>query len=86
LVSDKSEIACLADSHAAQLNWRKEEAWSVSPLQAPPSLRYGGLTHAAPRPTFHIQTRWQQFKKNAEQIENYPNLERLDYIRKCFYL
>jgi hypothetical protein len=64
LVSDKSEIACLADSHAAQLNWRKEEAWSVSPLQAPPSLRYGGLTHAAPRPTFHIQTRCRAFKKN----------------------
>jgi hypothetical protein len=34
LVSDKSEIACLSDSHAAQLNWRKEDCWSVSPLQA----------------------------------------------------
>jgi hypothetical protein len=34
LVSDKSELACLADSHAAQLIWEKEEAWLVSPLQA----------------------------------------------------
>jgi len=25
LVSDKSELACLADSHAAQLIWRKED-------------------------------------------------------------
>jgi hypothetical protein len=34
LVSDKSELACLADSHAAQLIWEKKEAWSVSSLQA----------------------------------------------------
>jgi hypothetical protein len=34
LVSDKFELACLADSHAAQLIWRKEDCWSVSPLQA----------------------------------------------------
>ena len=32
--SEKYELACLADSHAAQLIWRKEDCWSVSPLQA----------------------------------------------------
>jgi hypothetical protein len=45
------------------INLEKRKCWSGSPLQAPPSLRYGGLTHAAPRPTFHIQTRCEQYEQ-----------------------
>jgi tetratricopeptide (TPR) repeat protein len=49
LVSDKSELACLSDSHAAQLIWEKEDVGRFRRFKP----------HAAPCPTFHIQTRWQ---------------------------
>jgi len=40
------------------VNLEKERQSSVSPLQAPPPLSYGGLVPAAPRATNLIQNRW----------------------------
>ena len=45
--SEKYEHACPADSHAAQLIWRKEDVGRFRRFKP----------HAAPGPTFHIQTR-----------------------------
>ena len=48
--SEKYELACLADSHAAQLIWRKEDKTRFRRFKP----------HAVPSPTFHIQTRCPQ--------------------------
>lgn len=40
------------------VNLEKRRCRLVSPLQAPPTLSYGGLTHAAPGATNFIQIRF----------------------------
>ena len=52
--SDKYELACLADSHAAQLIWRKENVGRFRRFQP---RRKSGLVHAAPGATNLIQNR-----------------------------
>ena len=51
--SDKYELACPADSHAAQFIRKKKDAGRVRRFRP----------HAAPRATNLIQTRWQQLEK-----------------------
>jgi hypothetical protein len=54
LVSDKFELACLADSQAAQLIWRKENVGRFRRFQP---RRKNGLVHAAQSATSIIQAR-----------------------------